>query len=430
MASPIYMSRGCRLTPISRCASGKLLPLCAIIVAGTLLCPACGRKEVAAASGPPDVDVAEVVEQNVPVTREWVGTLDGLVNAQIHAQVAGYLVKQQYTNGAYVRKGAPLFQIDSRPFQASLDQAKGNLEAAKSQLAQAQSELQKSQAVLVKTELDVKRYTPLAKENAISQQELDDAIQNNLATQAQVAANKAAIETAKAKILTGEAAVESAKLDLGFTTIVSPVDGITSIATAQVGDLVGPQTGTLTTVSTVNPILVNFSPSEAEYLNVAAQLGGRTGAENEALKRLQFQLLLANGESYPLKGRIYAVNREVTAGTGTVLVQCTFPNPNNVLRPGGFARISTVTRTLEGALVVPQVAVTDLQGSYLIAVVGSDDKVAIRPVKVGPKVGTMWVIEDGVKSGERVVAEGVQKVREGMQVNPKPYTPQLTKAST
>jgi membrane fusion protein, multidrug efflux system len=431
MASLIYMSRGNRLASIARCASGKRLQtIGAIIVAGTLLCVACQRKEVAAASGQPDVDVVEVVEQNVPVSREWVGMLDGLVNAQIHAQVAGYLVKQDYTNGAYVRKGAPLFQIDSRPFQASLDQAKGNLEQAKSQLTQAQSELQKSQAALVKTELDVKRYTPLAKENAISQQELDDAIQNNLATQAQVAANKAAIETAKAKILTGEAAVESAKLDLGFTSIVSPVDGITSIATAQVGDLVGPQTGTLTTVSTVNPILVNFSPSEADYLNTAAQLGGSAVAENEALKRLQFQLLLANGESYALKGRLYAINREVTAGTGTVLVQCTFPNPNNVLRPGGFARISTVTRTLKGALVVPQVAVTDLQGNYLIAVVGSDDKVVIRPVKVGPKVGTMWVIEDGLKSGERVVAEGVQKVREGMQVNPKPYTPQATKAST
>ena len=393
------------------------------IAAGVLLCTGCGKKEVAAAPGPPDVDVAEVVQRDVPISQEWVGTLEGLVNAQIHAQVTGYLIKQNYTNGAYVRKGTPLFQIDSRSFQAAYDQAKGNLEQAKGQLAQAQGELQKSQAILGKTELDVKRYTPLAKESAISQQELDDAIQSNLASQAQVEANKAAIEAAKANIIAAEAAVETAKINLGFTTVVSPVDGVAAIATAQVGDLVGPQSGVLTTVSTVNPILVSFSPSEAQYLNAAASLGAAPGAEDVTLKRLQFQLLLANGTTYPEKGRIYAINREITAGTGTVLVQCSFPNPGNVLRPGGFARVNTVVRTQRGALLVPQVAVSDIQGNYLVAVVGADNKVAILPVKVGQRAGAMWVIDEGLKPGDRVVAEGIQKVKDGIQVNPKPYTP-------
>ena len=393
------------------------------VAAGLLFCTGCEKKEVVAAAGPPDVEVVEVVQRDVPISREWVGTLDGLVNAQIHAEVSGYLVKQNYTNGTYVRKGGPLFQIDARPFQAALDESKGNLEQAKGQLAQAQGELQKSQAVLGKTQLDVTRYTPLAKESAISQQELDDAIQANLAAQAQVAANKAAIEAAKARIIAGEAALETAKLNLGFTTITSPIDGVASIATAQVGDLVGPQSGTLTTVSTVNPILVNFSPSEAEYLNTSAQLGASAGAEDAVIKKLRFELLLANGATYPEKGRIHAINREVSAGTGTILVQCAFANPGNVLRPGGFARINTVIKVQRGAMLVPQIAVTDVQGNYLMAVVSADNKVSIRPVKAGSKVGTMWVIEDGVNTGDRVVAEGVQKVKEGMLVNPKPYSP-------
>jgi membrane fusion protein, multidrug efflux system len=404
--------------------SRHLPALAAILAGGTLLLgTGCEKKQAVAAAGPPDVEVAEVVQRDVPISMEWVGTLDGLVNAQIHAEVAGYLIKQNYTNGAFVRKGATLFQIDPRPFQAALSQSKGDLEQAKGQLAQAQGELQKSQAVLGKTALDVKRYTPLAKENAISQQELDDAIQANLAAQAQVEANKAAIEAAKAKILAGEAGVETAKLNLSFTTITSPIDGVASIATAQVGDLVNPQSGTLTTVSTVNPILVNFSPSEAQYLNTAAQLGASPGAEDVAIKRLRFQLLLANGQTYPEKGQIYAINREVSAGTGTILVQCAFPNHDNILRPGGFARLNTVVKVQRAAMLVPQVAVTDIQGNYLVAVVGADNKVSIRPVKAGAKKGTMWVIDDGLNPGERVVAEGVQRVKEGMLVNPKPYSP-------
>ena len=418
----MYRANGLAFT-IQRSSRNSLRVMSAAVFVGTLFHAGCAKKEEAAAPGPPDVEVVDVIQRDVPITREWVGTLDGLVNAQIHAQVSGYLVKQNYTNGAYVRKGAPLFQIDSRPFQAALEQAKGQLEESKGQLAQAQGELQKSQAVLGKTELDVKRYTPLAKENAVSQQELDDAIQANLAAQAQVEANKAAIEAAKAKIIASRASVDTAQLNLGFTTIVSPVDGLASIATAQVGDLVSPQSGVLTTVSTVDPILVNFTPSEAEYLNTAQALGASPGTEDKTLKRLPFQLLLANGQTYPETGRIYAINREVSAGTGTILVQAAFPNPGHVLRPGGFARINTVVKTQRNALLVPQVAVADIQGNYLIAVVSSDNKASIRPVKAGQKAGTMWVIDGGLQPGERVVAEGIQKIKEGMLVNPRPYTP-------
>ncbi|MBV8865523.1 MAG: efflux RND transporter periplasmic adaptor subunit [Acidobacteriaceae bacterium] len=400
-----------------------------------LLCTSCDKKVRAAAEAPPDVEVAEVVQRNVPITREWVATLDGLINAQIHAQVAGYLVKQNYVNGAFVHKGTPLFQIDPRPFQAALDQAKANVEQgngtlkqAEATLAQARADQLKAEAALGKTQIDVTRYTPLAKESAISQQELDDAIQANLGAKAQVEATKAAVTnaiaaigTAKASILGAQAALETAKLNLGFTSIVSPVDGVASIATAQLGDLVGPQSGTLTTVSTVNPILVNFTPSEQEYLNVAKQIGGSPGSADEALKKLEFKLVLANGSDYPETGRIYAVNRQVDIRTGTILVQTEFPNPGDVLRPGGFGRVHTVVKIQQGALLVPQISVIDIQGQYLMAVVDSDNKVNMRPVKAGPKVGQMWVIDSGLRPGERVVAEGVQKVREGMQVNPKPY---------
>ena len=422
--SELNISQAVCLAPGAKyVVGGRLKGIGAAALAGLLFCTACHKKQPAAVSGPPEVEVAEVEKRDVPVIREWVGNLDGLVNAQIRSEVEGYLLKQNYLNGAYVRKGDLLFQIDPRPFQAALDQAKGNLEQAKGQLAQAQGELLKARAVLDKTEQDVKMYTPLAKEGALSQRELEDAIDANLAAKAQVKANLAAIEAAKGNVVAYEAAVQTAKLNLGFTNIISPVDGVASIANAQVGNLVGPQGGVLTTVSVVNPILVNFSPSEAEYLNTAAILGALPGKEDAVLKMLQFHLMLSNGKAYPQTGRIYAVNREINAGTGTILVQCAFPNPGNVLRPGGFARIKTVVKIQRGALLVPQVAVADVQGKYLIAVVGRDDKVYIRPIEVGQKVDELWLVEKGLKAGERVVAEGIQKVKEGMRVKPKPYSP-------
>jgi len=388
----------------------RIRPKACLHIAGVLTILAavcstgCGPKEQAAPPPPPDVDVVEVEQRDVSVTKSWVATLDGSVNAQIRAQVSGYLLRQEYNNGDFVRKGTPLFQIDPKPFQAVLDQAKANLD-------QTYGNLQEAQAKLGKTELDVARYTPLAKENAISQQELDDAVQANLAAKAQVESVKAAIEAAKA-------AVNTAQLNLGFTSIVSPIDGVTAIATAQVGDLVGPQTPALTAVSTVDPILVNFTPTEQEYLNAMRVTGG---SEEEIKHRLVFELTLADGSVYPSKGYLFAINREVDVRTGAVLVQAKFPNPGNTLRPGGFGRVSTVTRIQQGALLVPARAVSELQGGYLVAVVGADNKVSLRPVKIGAQTGTMWIIAEGLKPGERVIVEGGQKVRDGMVVNPKPF---------
>ncbi len=386
------------LPSVCRSCTGILLIIASLSLVGC-------EKEQAAPPPPPDVQVVEVVQRDVPITKDWVATLDGLVNAQIHAQVTGYLLKQNYTNGALVSKGTQLFQIDPRPFQAALDQAKATLDQAK-------GNLQRAQAALGKTEIDVARYTPLAKEQAISQQELDDAVQANLGAKAQVEADKAAIEAARA-------AVDTAQLNLGFTTILSPVDGVSAIATAQVGDLVGPQSpNALTTVSTVNPILANFNPSEQEYLN-AARL---TGGEAAAMRNLELQLQLADGSTYPHKGHLYAVNRQVDVKTGAILVQAEFPNPGSVLRPGGFGRVSTVVGVQKGAMVVPQRAVTEIQGGYQVAVVGNDNKASIRSVKMGPKAGAaMWVVAEGLQPGERVVAEGFQKVKNGMVVNPTPF---------
>jgi membrane fusion protein (multidrug efflux system) len=372
-----------------------------------MLSVGCGKMGLPPA-GPPDVEVVEVAQKDVPITKEWVATLDGLVNAQIRAQVAGLLLKQSYANGGLVRTGAPLFEIDPRPFQAALNQAKGNLEEAKANLQQAQ-------ARLGKTQIDVTRYTPLAKESAISQQELDDAVQANLAA-------KAAVEGAQAAIAGARAAVENAQLNLGFTRIVAPIDGVAAIATAQIGDLVGPQSGALTSVSTLDPILANFTVSEEEYLNAMRQIVKGNVTESEALRKLVWTLKLTDGSIYPHKGQFHALNRQVDIRTGTIQVQVQFPNPGSILRPGGFGGVSTVVRIQKNAMLVPQRAVSELQGGFLVAVVAEDNKTSIRPVKMGSKAGDMWIIDEGLKPGDRVVAEGVQKVKDGTQVNPKPYT--------
>jgi len=367
------------------------------------------EKKAETAPAPPNVEVVGVTQKDVPITKEWVATLDGLVNAQIRAQVSGILMKQDYVNGAFVGKGAPLFRIDARPFQAALDQSVGTL-------SQAKANYDRAQARLGKTALDVARYTPLAKESAISQQELDDAVQANLAAKAEVQQANAAIETA-------QAAVDNARLNLGFTTILSPLDGVAAIASAQVGDFVGPQGQPLTTVSTVDPILANFTASEQEYLNAVRQatIGGKS--QEAILRTLEWQLLLADGSIYPQRGSFYALDRNVDVRTGSILVQIKFPNHGNVLRPGGFGSIRTVVRVQQGALLVPQRAVSELQGGYLVAVVDAHNKVSIRPIKVGARVNTMWVVDEGLKPADRVVAEGVQKIREGMLVTPQPYTP-------
>ena len=390
-------------------------------------------QEVAQAVAPPEVEVVPVAQRDVPVYGEWIGTLEGMVNATIKAQVTGYLRQQRYTEGALVTPGQVLFAIDQRPFQAALDQAKGELAKAQGQLVQANAQLVQANAQLAqaeanqgKTQLDVDRYIPLAKAQAISAQDLDNAVQNNLAAKAQVAAAQAGIDVAQAAIVEAKAVVEAAKaqvatatLTLGFTTIVSPITGIAGIATAQVGDLVGPNSGTLTTVSTLDPIKVYYTASEQEYLTSVRQHPTAT-ARAAVQTQAALELLLADGTTYPQKGTFFVADREVNVQTGAIRLAGLFPNPGNVLRPGQYGRVRAVTSQREGALLVPQRAVTELQGRYQVAVVDSENTINFRTVKVGERVGPLWIIEEGVHPGERVVVEGLQKVRPGMPVYPRP----------
>jgi len=354
-----------------------------------LLAAGCG-KEQKAAPPPPAVVVSEVIRKDVPVYTEWVGTADGLVNATIQAQVTGYLVKQNYLEGDLVRKGQVLFEIDPRTFQAAVDAARGSLAQAEARWETAKANLQ--------------RVRPLAAKNAVSQKDLDDNIGAELST-------RAAVESAKAQL-------DTAQLNLGFTRITSPVDGIAGIAKAQIGNLVGPgQIQELTAVSTVDPIKVYFSVSEQEYMNFRKGAGkGKMSPQDEA-RAIPLELILAGGTVYPHKGRIALADRQVDVRTGTMRIGALFPNPGNLLRPGQFAIVRATMETKKGALLVPQRAVTEVQGKFLVAVVGSDNAVELRPVTPAERVGTLWVIDKGVNPGERVVVEGVQKVKTGIRVN-------------
>jgi membrane fusion protein, multidrug efflux system len=365
-----------------------------------------GKASATATTTPPVVEVVQAEQKDVPIYGEWIGTLDGLVNADVRAQVTGYLLKQGYREGSFVKKGELLFQIDPRPFQAALDQTEGQLEQAKATLANAQ-------AVQGRTELDVKRYTPLAREQAASQQDLDNAVQNNLAA-------LATVETAKAQIKTDEAAVETAKINLEFTSLVAPIDGIAGQAQLQVGALVTPGSGTVTSISTVDPIKVYFTVSEPQYLAWRERFPSETSRE-AAEKALRLRLILADGSTYAQEGRFYFADRQVNEGTGAIRIAGLFPNPYNILRPGGYAKVRAVIRMQPAALLVPQRAVSELQGGYQIAVVGADKKVTIRTVKVGDDVGSDRIVTEGLNPGERVVAEGIQKVRPGMLVDPVPF---------
>jgi len=358
------------------------------------------------AAAVPEVEVVQVTQKDVPVYREWIGTLDGLNNADVRAEVAGYLLEQGYQEGVFVKKGQLLFQIDPRPFQAALNQAEG-------QLAQAKASLANAEAVEVRTRLDVDRYTPLAREKAVTQQDLDNAIQNNLAA-------KATVETAKAQIQTYEAAVENATINLGFTRLVAPIDGIAGQAQLQVGALVGPTSGPVTSVSTVDPIKVYFTVGEPQYLDWRRRFPTET-SRLAADRSLQLELILADGSTYAHKGRFYFADRQVNEGTGAIRIAALFPNPGNILRPGGYGRVRAVIRVEHDGLLVPQRAVSELQGSYQVAVVDAQNKVSIRPVKVGDRIDNDWIITEGLNRGETVVAEGVQKVRGGLLVKPKPF---------
>jgi RND family efflux transporter MFP subunit len=425
------------------------------------------KKPVQAAAQALQVEVVQVEQQNVPLYSEWIGTTEGMVNADVRAQVSGYLLRKDYTEGAFVKQGQLLFEIDPRPLQAALGQAQGDLAKSQGQLGQANAQLEQAQANLAqansqllqakaqlsqseanqrKTQLDVNKYTPLAEKKAVTQQDLDNAVQTNQAAQAQVEASKAGIETAKAQVKAAtaavgtakaaiasaqaqvqasQAAVKTAELNLGFTRIVSPIDGIAGIAQAQVGDLVNPTSGIITTVSTVDPIKVYFTVGEQEYMAFINQY--QTPAErNAALQNLELELFLADGAAYPQKGRFFVADRQVDQKTGAIRLGGTFANPGNTLRPGQYARVRAVTSTQKDALLVPQRAVTELQGTYHVAVVGSDNKVSIRPVTLGPQSGSMWIITDGLKSGETVVVMGTQKLTPGQVVSPKNYTSSTT----
>jgi RND family efflux transporter, MFP subunit len=431
-----------------------LVILCAL----TLAARSNSRAQVA--PRPLDVQVAKVEQRDVPVYSEWIGTTDGMVNAEIKAQVAGYLLRQDYKEGSFVKKGELLFEIDPKPFQAALEQAtgkvaqfQGQLEQATSQIAQAEAQVlqansqvlqaqaqhAQAQANQVKTQLDANRNTQLVESGVVSREEYDNAVQANLAAKAQVKAAEAGVETAraqlaqaKAQVNTAKAAVAAAKgqldnakaevnttiFNLGLTRIVAPIDGIAGIAQAQIGNLVSPTSATLTTVSTVDPVKVYFTLPEQEYLRFTKRnlIDAQHGA---SVSPIELELILGDGTVYPHKGNFLLADRQVDQKTGAIRLAGIFPNPGNVLRPGQYGRVRAMTSTKHDALLVPQRAVTDLQGTYQVAVVGSDNKVAIRTVKVSDRADSMWIIEDGLKAGDLVIVEGIQKVRPGVVVNPK-----------
>ena len=409
----------------------RIAELCMALVLGVTCLPltSCSRTSAGAvAPGPPDVEVAAVEQRDIPVYREWIGTLDGMVNAAIRAQVTGYLLTQDYSEGSFVRKGQLLFQIDPRPLQAAADQARGQLAQANGQLAQARAQYQQSEAQLAsaeanqrKAQFDEDRYTPLAAQHAVTQQDLDNAVQNNISAKAQIKVATSQVEAAKAQIQAASAAVEAAKatleaanVNLGFTKLYSPIDGIAGNAQIQIGNLVSPSSqNPVTTVSTVDPIKVTFAVSEQEYLRLSQQRKPTDPTPPLAL-------ILADGSVYPHQGKYAFAERQVNQSTGAIEATGLFPNPGNILRPGQYGKVRVAVETLHGALLVPQQAVSELQGSYQVAAVDGNDAVAIKPIRVGDQVGSLWVVRDGLSPGERVIVDGVQKVGPGMHVKPKP----------
>jgi membrane fusion protein (multidrug efflux system) len=367
-----------------------------------LLLTACEKKAVQAGAAPPDVMVADVLQQDVPVYGEWVAQLNGPVNADITPKVQGYLLKQNYVNGSFVGKGQLLFEIDPRPFEAALDQAKADTEKAQSSLSRATN--------------DVERDTPLAAQNAIPHKQLDDDLANQTWAKAQVSA--------------AQAQQQQAQLNLGWTKVYSPVDGIAGVANSQVGDLVGTTTK-MTTVSQIDPIWAYFNISESLYLTVAPKIS--KVLEKGALQSsLPVEYIQANDVPYPSKGNIIFVNREIAGGTGTIQLAAAFQNKDAILRPGGFGRVRVQTGTVKNALLVPQSAVSEVQSLYQLFVVTTENKAVVRPVKVGNRVGPNWIITDGLKPGERVIVEGIQRVqtfaaqapdlaKQGVPIVPKPY---------
>ncbi len=362
---------------------------------GLLALPACKEEQAATAPPPPEVLVADAATRDVPVYREWIGTLDGSENAEIRARVTGYLLKRNYAEGSLVKKGDLLFEIDQRPFEASLAEAKSQLEQGKAMQFASQAEADRSKE--------------LFSQRVISEREYTNKTQLNQSSIAKVAALGAA--------------VDQAQLNLNFCKITSPVEGIAGIAQAQVGDLVGTASSVvLTSVSTLDPMKVIFPVSESDYLAANQRVQEALSKPLEERPE-RIELILADGSAFPQKARLLSVDRQVKASTGTILVTALLPNPGSVLRPGFFARARIEADVLKDAIVVPQRAVYEVQGSYQLGIIGADGKAEIRPVKVGPRTNTDWVITSGLKSGEKVVVEGLQKIKAGSPVVAKPWTP-------
>jgi RND family efflux transporter MFP subunit len=374
------------LAPNWRARGGTILILlAAIVLAG------CTEKEAVLAAAP-EVEIVQVTQQDVPQYTECIATLDGYVNAQIEPQVAGYLMKQNYSEGTVVHKGDVLFEIDPRPFEAALQESKGKVAQAEAQFG--------------KTKLDVARDTPLARESAIPQAQLDNDVQAYQAAQAMVASAKAL--------------VEQAELNVGFTKVRSLITGVAGLAKGQIGDLVGPTT-ILTTVSQVEPIKAYFAISEQQYLKLADRISAVAEGRRRVGEQKVLELILSDGSVYPRKGSVVFADRQVDVKTGTIRMAGAFENPGGILRPGMFGRVRAVTGVAKAALLVPQRSVIEAQGSYSVVVVNANNQASIRPVKTGDRVGQLWVITEGVKAGEQVIAEGMQKAKEGVIVRPKQF---------
>src|SRR5205809_7024746 len=354
----------------------------------------CSRKAAQAPANAPEVLVTTVTPQDVPRVLERVATLDGFINANINAQVQGYIVSRDYQEGSVVKKGDLLFQIDPRPFQAALAQANGTLA--------------KDKANQVKADADERRALDLFKRKVISDQERDTAI--------------AAAGSSRANVEADQAAVEQAQLNLGYTKVTAPIDGLAGFANNQVGDLVGPTTGPLTTVSQIDPIKAVVTAGEGPFTDFVSRHPDAT-ERNAYIKTLEFDLILGNGTVYPHKGKFYALDRSLDPKTGSIRYYVTFPNPGNILRPGQFGKVRFVAYMKKGAMVVPQEAVNELQGNFQVAVVDQNNKVSIRPVKMGERIGAMWEVTEGLKPGDKVVVQGLQKARDGSTVTAKDWTP-------
>jgi membrane fusion protein, multidrug efflux system len=373
------------MTNTARLSPPQFVALAALVLS---ICGGCSSKAEKPAPAPPGVTIAPVTQKDVPIHQEWVGTMVGNTDADIRPKVEGFLLTRLYTEGSFVKKGQPMFQLDKRQAQAAVEQATGNLERA--------------QAVLSQSQIDVRRYTPLVAQRAVSQAELDKAQSSERAATATVAGDQAALD--------------NARLNLGWTTVTSPISGIAGVAKVGIGDLITPTT-VMTTVSALDPIYVDFSIAEQDYLRFARE----KNEKSQRSGRANLELILGDGSVFPRRGRVLFANREVDSRTGTIQVRGEFPNPGNLLRPGQYGRIRAVTETFGSALVIPQRAVSELQGIYQVGVVGADNKVTIKTVKLGPQFGDMWVVESGLEPGENVVVDGLQRVRSGMTVAPTPY---------